>query len=87
MDGETYNRGLYAMENRPFVLGESRIAIRIGSVPGIEAPIGVYYGLAITDRFFDSPVISWISGIVGVSVIWGGLGVLFGRSRESESND
>ena len=37
---------------------------------------GSFYGLLFRDRFFDSPAMSWILGVLGVLIVLAGLGLL-----------
>ena len=44
-----------------------------------------YYGFLFTSRFFDSPAVSWIMGLIAASTFSAGLNALLEESEEEES--
>ena len=43
-----------------------------------------YYGILFSSRFFDSPVVSWIIGLIAASTLSAGLNALLEESEEDE---
>ena len=46
-----------------------------------------YYGFLFTSRFFDSPVVSWIMGLIAISTLSAGLNALLAEDEEDEQPD
>lgn len=46
-----------------------------------------YYGILFTSRFFDSPVVSWIIGLIAASTFSAGLNALLEESEEDDEEE
>lgn len=52
--------GVQHFQLKPLIFSERGVLLRFNNL---------YYGPVITNRFFDSPVVSWICGMFGASII------------------